>query len=171
MFDPTAFDNMKVIVEGMLYDKDLDGEYLIIDRDDLMNMSKMNRQFSMQFKKKNTLKNKISCKFTLSTTAKDLYSELLESNGDVGCFVELEFFFYKEIQLEFLQRSLMLLQNHTNQQFSVFHNIKQSFFDKNKTETSLIIKFENKITEDDFDKLEELIHISEIMLQWFDEKH
>jgi len=170
MFDPTAFDNMKVIVEGLLYDKDLDGDYLIIDRDDFMNLSKMNREFSITYKK-NNVKNKVSCKFTLSATAKDLYSELLTSNEDVGCYVELTFFFNKEIEAEILQRSLMLLQNHTSQQFNVFHNIKQSFFEKNKTETSLIIKFINKITEDEFDQLEELIHISEIMLQWFDEKY
>lgn len=169
MFDPTAFDNMKVIVEGILYDKDLDGDYLIIDRDDLINLSKMNREFSITFKQ-NSKKNNVSCKFTLATTAKDLYSELLASSEDVGCYVEQTFIFNKEVETEVLQRSLMLLQNHTKQRFDVFHNIKQSFFDKNKTETSLMIKYTNKITEDEFDQLEELIHISEIMLQWFDEK-
>lgn len=170
MFDPTAFDNMKVIVEGILYDKDLDGDYLIIDRDDFMNLSKMNREFSITYKK-NSVKSNVSCKFTLATTAKDLYAELIASSEDVGCYIEQTFFFNKEIETEILQRSLMLLQNHTKQQFNVFHNIKQSFFDKNKTETSLIIKFSKKITEDEFDQLEELIHISEIMLQWFDEKY
>jgi len=170
MFDPTAFDNMKVIVEGILYDKDLDGDYLIIDRDDFMNLSKMNREFSITYKK-NNVKSNVSCKFTLAATAKDLYSELLTSSEDVGCYVEQTFFFNKEIEAEILQRSLMLLQNHTAQQFNVFHNIKQSFFEKNKTETSLIIKFINKITEEECDQLEELIHITEIMLQWFDEKY
>jgi len=170
MFDPTAFDNMKVIVEGILYDKDLDGDYLIIDRDDFMNLSKMNREFSITYKK-NSVKSNVGCKFTLAATAKDLYSELLAASEDVGCYIDLTFLFNKDIETEILQRSLMLLQNHTKQQFNVFHNIKQSFFDKNKIETSLNIKFLNKITEDEFDQIEELIHISEIMLQWFDEKY
>lgn len=36
MFDPTAFDNMKVVIEGAIYDLDLDGEISIIDRNDLL---------------------------------------------------------------------------------------------------------------------------------------
>jgi IS4 transposase len=51
MFDPTAFDNMKVIIEGLLYDKDLDGEYEITDRNDFVNLSKMDRLFSIRYKK------------------------------------------------------------------------------------------------------------------------
>ncbi len=34
MFDPTAFDNLKVIVEGAVYDFDLHGDILVTDRKD-----------------------------------------------------------------------------------------------------------------------------------------
>ncbi|WP_088041985.1 hypothetical protein [Bacillus sp. EAC] len=170
MFDPTAFDNMKVITEGIIYDKDLDGEFEIIDRNDLVNLSKMSREFSLQFKKINTNQINSICKITLSTTARDLYSELLKGDSNVGCTVEIAYFFPKELKIEVLKRSLLLLNSHTRQEFSVIRNIKQGIIDKNTIETSVIFYFTEKITEDDFDKLEELIHISEIMLQWYDEQ-
>lgn len=36
MFDPTAFDNLKVIVEGAVYDFDLHGDILVTDRKDMI---------------------------------------------------------------------------------------------------------------------------------------
>ena len=49
MFDPTAFDNMKVVIEGALYDLDLAGKIVIIDRNDIMNIAKMSRRFDVSF--------------------------------------------------------------------------------------------------------------------------
>lgn len=167
MFDPTAFDNMKVLIEGIIYDKDIAGELVIKDRNDLINISKMNRKFSIQF---NQINKNSSCKFTLETTAKDLYSELLNGNTNVGCTVELEFYLSKELTKEVLQRSMILLRNNTDEQFTVIHNIKQPLIDKNTRKISVMINFTNKFTENDFDKLEEILHISEMMLQWYDEQ-
>jgi hypothetical protein len=167
LFDPTAFDNMKVLIEGILYDKDLAEELVITDRNDLINISKMNRKFSIQF---NHINKNSSCKFTLETTAKDLYSELLNGDTKVGCNVELEFYLSNELAIEVLQRSMILLQNNTNEQFTVISNIKQPLFDKNTKKNSVMINFTNKFTENDFDKLEEILHISEMMLQWYDEQ-
>ncbi|MFB7141881.1 hypothetical protein ACFCYN_19695 [Gottfriedia sp. NPDC056225] len=170
MFDPTAFDNMKVILEGLIYDKDLDGEYEIIDRNDYVNLSKMDRLFSIQYKKLSKQSYTTSCKITMSTTASDLFNELINGNTDVGCFIEFEFFLPKTMEIEIIQRSLLLFQNKTNEQYTPFYNIKQSILDKNKIESSVNIKFNAKMTEDDFDKIEELVHIAEIMLQWYDEQ-
>lgn len=49
MFDPTAFDNMKVVLEGALYDLDLCGEISIIDRNDIVNMAKLSRIYEITF--------------------------------------------------------------------------------------------------------------------------
>jgi hypothetical protein len=170
MFDPTAFDNMKVVIEGLIYDKDLDGEYEIIDRNDFVNLSKMDRLFSIQFKKLNKLTKTTSCTFSMSTTASDLYNELINGNTEVGCYIEIEFSFPKPLEIEIIQRSLLLFQNKTNEQFTPIYNIKHSILDKNIIESSVNIKFQNKMTEDEFDLIEELVHITEIMLQWYDEQ-
>ncbi|MGZ4162287.1 MAG: hypothetical protein ACXVNF_16040, partial [Neobacillus sp.] len=49
VFDPTAFDNMKVVIEGALYDMDIIGEIIITDRNDIMNMAKLSRRFDICF--------------------------------------------------------------------------------------------------------------------------
>ncbi|KYD22330.1 MAG: hypothetical protein C6P37_08510 [Caldibacillus debilis] len=49
MFDPTAYENMKVILEGYLYDYDMQGEILIKERNDLINLADMSRTFSLLF--------------------------------------------------------------------------------------------------------------------------
>ena len=44
MFDPTAYENMRVVLEGIFYDKDLSGEILVIDRNDIVNTAKLSRE-------------------------------------------------------------------------------------------------------------------------------
>jgi hypothetical protein len=106
----------------------------------------------------------------MSTSASDLYNELINGNTEVGCYIEIEFSFPNPLEIEIIQRSLLLFQNKTNEQFTPFYNIKHSILDKNIIESSVNIKFQNKMMEDDFDLIEELVHITEIMLQWYDEQ-
>ncbi len=52
LFDPTAFDNMKVVLEGAVYDRDILGDILVVKRDDLVNLATLSRQFMMEFQLK-----------------------------------------------------------------------------------------------------------------------
>ncbi|WP_199619678.1 hypothetical protein [Paenibacillus alkalitolerans] len=45
MFDPTAFDNWKVVVEGALYDLDREGAIAVVGREDLVDLAGMSRSF------------------------------------------------------------------------------------------------------------------------------
>lgn len=49
MFDPTAFDNLKVIVEGAVYDFDLHGDILVTDRKDMMDLASLSRIYHISF--------------------------------------------------------------------------------------------------------------------------
>jgi hypothetical protein len=49
MFDPTAFDNLKVVLEGAVYDLDLSGEITILDRRDLFDFAHYERTYVIQF--------------------------------------------------------------------------------------------------------------------------
>ncbi|PWK13418.1 hypothetical protein [Tumebacillus permanentifrigoris] len=51
MFDPTIFDNLKVVFEGALYDLDHDRRLLVSGREDLVDLAAMARQFRMQVRK------------------------------------------------------------------------------------------------------------------------
>lgn len=75
MFDPTAFDNMKVVLEGALYDRDLDGEISILDRDDIINMAKLTRSYMVTFAE--SKHSSIRCQLRLEAKLENLASELL----------------------------------------------------------------------------------------------
>jgi len=45
MFDPTIFDNWKVVLEGALYDLDREGEAEVIGREDLVDLASLSRSF------------------------------------------------------------------------------------------------------------------------------
>lgn len=49
MFDPTAFDNLKVIFEGAVYDLDLSGEIHILDRKDLFDFAHYERCYQIHY--------------------------------------------------------------------------------------------------------------------------
>jgi hypothetical protein len=92
MFDPTAFDNMKVVIEGAIYDLDLDGEITIIDRNDLINLAKMSRGFDVSFILPGT--KRVMAKIMLESNLSNLAAELLPgslSDKYSGSMVKLEF--------------------------------------------------------------------------------
>ncbi|PFG05988.1 hypothetical protein [Bacillus sp. es.034] len=49
MFDPTAFDNLKVIFEGAVYDLDLTGDIQILDRKDLFDFAHYERCYQIHY--------------------------------------------------------------------------------------------------------------------------
>ncbi|KMY50505.1 hypothetical protein [Peribacillus loiseleuriae] len=78
VFDPTAFDNMKVIVEGAVYDRDLDGDILVTNRKDLVNLADLSREFIMEMELKHAhARKKIYAGITLISKLENLSAELL----------------------------------------------------------------------------------------------
>lgn len=52
MFDPTIYDNLKVVFEGGLYDLDEEGRAVVSGREDLVDLASMSRTFRMQVRKR-----------------------------------------------------------------------------------------------------------------------
>ncbi|RFU61694.1 hypothetical protein [Bacillus sp. V59.32b] len=80
MFDPTAFENMKVVLEGAIYDKELDGKATVTNRKDLVNLSTLSRQYEIEI----SLPDHLTCRSSilLEATIENLASELLERESD-----------------------------------------------------------------------------------------
>src|SRR4051794_1954411 len=91
MFDPTAFDNMKVVIEGALYDLDLSGQIIIIDRNDVVNIAKMSRSFDVYF----TLpESEVTAMIEIKSDLINLAAELLpdsHAEKQSGCYMKLQF--------------------------------------------------------------------------------
>lgn len=78
MFDPTAYENIKVVVEGALYDRDLDGDIIIVDRDDIINTAKLSRTYVIIFSESKDAP--IRCRFVLEANLENLTAELHPSS-------------------------------------------------------------------------------------------
>ncbi len=94
MFDPTAFENLKVVIEGAVYDKDLNGEILVTDRNDFINLAKLERRFEISFVEQNNRGKKITAIWILESGLENLAAELLPqalSESRSGCHVTVKF--------------------------------------------------------------------------------
>ncbi|MGE7906793.1 hypothetical protein ACQKNS_20585 [Peribacillus sp. NPDC094092] len=101
MFDPTAFENMKVVLEGAVYDRDFIGDILVIKRDDIVNLSTMSRSYKIEMElKKSIAPVSISGAIELQASLKNLSSELLDAAIDdthTGCTVDIFITFPKKL--------------------------------------------------------------------------
>ncbi|MDF2669249.1 MAG: hypothetical protein K0R67_1555 [Paenibacillus sp.] len=98
MFDPTIFENLKVVMEGAVYDLDLEGLVLVVGRHDLVDLADMSRSFVIRFRLKD---GHCTGELRLSAALSDLAGEKLEwKNAYPGCSLELRF------QLEMRETSL-----------------------------------------------------------------
>jgi hypothetical protein len=91
IFDPTAFDNLKVVIEGKIYDLDLQGDIVVVDRNDIIDLAVMSRMYKISFMKQKGAKDPVAF-IKLSTTIDHLASEIT-GNMDIrpGGIVEVGF--------------------------------------------------------------------------------
>ncbi|MBM7646818.1 hypothetical protein JOD45_003052 [Scopulibacillus daqui] len=90
MFDPTIYENLKVVIEGAIYELDLNGSLSVIDRIDNINLAKMNRKFGLTFMKK---EGSVKAHLSLNADTNTLASEILEKDtASLGCQLEITFY-------------------------------------------------------------------------------
>lgn len=160
MFDPTAFDNMKVVIEGALYDLDLAGEIVITDRNDIVNIAKMSRSFDVHFRNSSTQKVSVTAKLELQADLINLVAELLPNSllqKQSGCTIRLQFFHYgitDEVKLK-KTREIFLDIWGESRQISQSVTITPS---KSLIQNCISIEFDRLISEDQMDDLVEMIN-------------
>ncbi len=162
MFDPTIFENLKVIVEGELYDLDLRGEISIIDRNDIVNLATMSRCFSIIFQLLGASP-LYSAIIKLEAGGEDLYSEILEMDEQHGC----RLFLYIKYPINDLTDTPSLIQDELALLWENRPIIEQeiSFFwtkdtSKRNYYSQITLQFDRKINEShisDFPQLIELL--------------
>ena len=93
MFDPSVFENLKVIVEGAFYDLDLEGDLAVIDRHDYVDLAYMSRIFEISTRLDASNEKTVECTFTLSAGLQSFSSEKLspKTKRDPGCELKITF--------------------------------------------------------------------------------
>ncbi|WP_100402516.1 hypothetical protein [Bacillus sp. FJAT-42315] len=88
MFDPTAFDNIKFIVQAEVYDRDLAGLLHIHDRKDLVDLASMQRESSIVFSLVEQTDRKVA--ISIRSTIHQLAGELMQlPKAEPGVLLEV----------------------------------------------------------------------------------
>lgn len=90
MFDPTVFDNLKVVLEGAVYDLDLEGSIEVKSRNDLVNLADMSRSWSIDFQE-TRLQEGAAAEIELSIVADQLQAEWKKTTAYAGCRLRIHF--------------------------------------------------------------------------------
>ncbi|MCA1321154.1 hypothetical protein LC085_14630 [Bacillus tianshenii] len=156
MFDPTVFDNLKVIIEGAIYDLDLDGELQVVNRRDLVDLATMSRQFSMDIAVSAAMFGRIE----LSSNLENISGELLKRLDRPGCSVTVSF--YQEgkrssIIRENLEQWKKELQNIWGESWEMELSYTESLDATERIKLCATIRFDRLFYEDNVDDLQELI--------------
>jgi hypothetical protein len=152
MFDPTAFDNMKVVIEGAAYDLDLSGEIKIIDRKDLVDLATMSRMY--QLKLSLGPNEATYATLTLNASVEQIASELLTIHSlQQGSYISLTFSWIEtENKNDINEIIKQLWGNHRSYDerkiISSIHGIRRE----------IIIEFNRIVTEEMLDDLLDMMH-------------
>lgn len=93
MFDPTIFENLKVVIEGAVYDLDAVGVILVTNRVDRVDLATMSRYYAIQFYEREREDNGASAEIRLFADTEDLMDEILDKvDKFTGCRVEIAFY-------------------------------------------------------------------------------
>ena len=91
MFDPTAYENFKIIVEGSVYDADFTGDIKVVNRAEIVDLSILSRNFEIQFQLVNNAE--ITAGIVVSSNIELLAGEImLEDEKAAGAYIEIQFF-------------------------------------------------------------------------------
>jgi hypothetical protein len=90
MFDPTAYENLKVVMQGALYELDLMGSLKVINREDIVDLASLERRYSITLS--NPGKDKVTVTVTLSAGIKEWNAEAYPKPGvAAGAFLQVRY--------------------------------------------------------------------------------
>ncbi|HEY0827276.1 MAG TPA: hypothetical protein VGE40_04220, partial [Bacilli bacterium] len=91
VFDPTIYENLKVVIEGAVYDLDLSNKIYVTNRTDRVELSSMSRYYAIRFELRN--QRNISAEICLIADVSDLASEILDREDPTcGCRLEIRIY-------------------------------------------------------------------------------
>jgi hypothetical protein len=161
MFDPTAFENIKVVVEGEIYDRDLSGEIAVTDRNDWINTAKLSRKYEISFSLAGYEPSSLSATLTIQAGLENLAAELLGSesaNQLAGCKVEISFSLIHRNEMSIYHAVQELLENIWGRDRAINQFAQLVPLEKKSLVTNrAIVSFNRLVYEDQIDDLTEMI--------------
>lgn len=165
MFDPTIFDNMKVVAEGAVYDMDFGGKVTVCGRKDAVELASMSRTFAIQFHLKQY--SSVVAELQLEAGLKDLAAEILENRVDgIGCVIKLHYCMTFAVDpspyLKQIQRKLIDIwgdRPQINQEISFVYEVS------NQYRNQITLEFGRKINEAQMEDIPDMVSLAYDTLQ------
>jgi hypothetical protein len=170
MFDPTIFDNLKVVFEGAVYDMDLGDVVQIVDRLDRIELSSMSRSFGMTMKRRQG--GLAEGSFRLKATVADLSAELLSApRKKPGCSLELSF----EFRINHLERDCAYaaaqIEEIWGKDLQMSQLVMMEFGQQPlQMKSKLVLRFPDKLDESHIDDIPNLLDHMLLSLERLDER-
>lgn len=170
MFDPTIYDNIKVVLEGAVYDLDLDGKILITRREDLVDLSSMSRTYAIEFARK--IDKPSLAEINLQVHLSDLAAEILENpTAKPGCTLTIKLFTKvknPDIECKHIEEQLGRIweqRPQITQLLSYRYGIIPMMY-----HNQITLSFGRKVDESHLDDFPHLIGYAADSLTWLDER-
>ncbi|OLO40456.1 hypothetical protein BTR23_08210 [Alkalihalophilus pseudofirmus] len=161
MFDPTIYENLKVVLEGAIYDLDFANEIIVTDRSDVTDLAKMAREFVMQFQTSTTKSQYPIAEVRLRSTLQDFATEKI--NGDdktAGCVLEVNFFTnIQDTTKDCFEIEKMLNEIWQNRP-TISQEISYTYSTNHILKNKININFGRKINEDQINDFEQVLHFT-----------
>ena len=153
MFDPTIYENVKVVLEGELYDRDLEGEISIINRKDLVDLASLSRMYEVQFNENLYVKVTIQLHADLvSFSAEQLQLEDVEAGCEIKISFDVSISDSEECaDIEEVIRSIW------GSRPSVSQTVSFVFDQEDDLQSHIELEFNRRINEDQISDLSDLI--------------
>lgn len=162
MIDPTVFDNLKVVIEGYIYDLDLEKEIIVMDRKDIVDLASMSRKYGIIFEGIKA-RNRSVC-IEIEMAHHELSAELLQTKEKSGCIVRVSFCEQQDTQ-EYDE----LLFKKLKRSWGENHQVKL-FLTKEITVTKVLyhhkyyVEFQSLFGEDHLDELKNIVDYTIVLL-------
>jgi hypothetical protein len=170
LFDPTIYENLKVVLEGAVYDLDLSGIVLVTQRTDRVELSSMSRYYAIEFMQTGQPANK--AEVIIQAHLRDLAAEILENVTQVpGCTLAIILTTQvedPELECPEIQRKLGDIWEHRpqiSQTLSYIYN-DQPFMYNNRIE----LRFGRKVDEGQIDDFPNLVRYALQSLSMLNER-
>ncbi len=158
MFDPTVFDNLKVVIEGEIYDLDLSGTIQVIDRKDLVDLAKMSRSYEISFRSSEHSTSLKGATLRIHADLHSLSGELLSTqNATLGCTLEIIFTMEMknpDVQCKEIEQELVGI---WGTERGISQQISYVYGKSNIYKNTIMLSFDRRINEDHMDDLVELV--------------
>jgi hypothetical protein len=165
MFDPIVFDNLKVVVEGEVYELDLEGRLAVVNREDYVDLARFSRVYRISFKQSGSM----TARLTLKTHIDHIHAELTDNQQiKPGCLIEIAFVLSQTSP--FSEEQCANCESRLRSIWGRERTIEQRvshFVGTNQYENEMSIKFNRYIYEDQVDDIVEMIdYMSETLEQF-----